>query len=45
VFLADSCEKDKKMLEVEKFKVDSELASLKKITSIAEQLSKVENKA
>jgi len=45
VFLADSVEKDKRFLEQEKHNLISELANLRKINSIAEQLAKVENKA
>lgn len=45
VFLADSCEKDKVVLEKEKKELLEQLENLSKINSIVESLAKVENKA
>ena len=45
MFLADSTEQDKRVLEQEKLAITNELEDLRKINSIVETLAKVENKA
>ena len=45
VFLADSVEKDKRIVEAEKQSYKEALEKLRKINSIVETLAKVENKA
>ena len=45
VYVADSVEKDKRILEQEKQEISTQLENLRSINSIVETLAKVENKA